>query len=75
MNCLKIGDNNIVEAKSYLGRQANLSNGCIIGAGCKINTGKYYFTKNEVQLLAVQLIVSDSLITKEWILYKTSTTI
>jgi len=38
VNCLKIGDNNIVEAKSYLGRQANLSNGCIIGAGCKINT-------------------------------------
>lgn len=38
VNCLKIGDNNIVEAKSYLGRHANLSNGCIIGAGCKMNT-------------------------------------
>lgn len=38
VNCLKIGDNNIVEAKSYLGRNSNLSNGCIIGAGCKITS-------------------------------------
>lgn len=38
VNCLKIGDNNIIEAKSYLGRNSNLSNGCIIGAGCKITS-------------------------------------
>ena len=50
MNCLKIGDNNIIEAKSYLGRQANLSNGCIIGAGCKINTGKLLESMYRVNL-------------------------
>ena len=43
VNCLKIGDNNIVEAKSYLGRNSNLSNGCIIGAGCKITSGENIF--------------------------------
>nr|ALS04445.1 dynactin subunit 4 [Acartia pacifica] len=38
VSCLKIGDNNIVEAKSFVGRNSNMSNGCIIGAGCKITT-------------------------------------
>ena len=32
---LKIGDSNILEAKSYVGRDTNLSNGCIVGAGCR----------------------------------------
>ena len=32
---LKIGDSNILEAKCFVGRQANLSNGCIVGAGCR----------------------------------------
>eukprot|EP00088_Acartia_fossae_P032766 TRINITY_DN33511_c0_g1_i1.p1 TRINITY_DN33511_c0_g1~~TRINITY_DN33511_c0_g1_i1.p1 ORF type:complete len:185 (+),score=17.25 TRINITY_DN33511_c0_g1_i1:38-592(+) len=35
---LKIGDNNVMEAKSFLGRQTSLSNGCIVGAGCKLTT-------------------------------------
>ena len=35
---LKIGDSNIIEAKSYVGRQTNLSNGCIVGAGCRLTT-------------------------------------
>ena len=33
---LKIGDNNILEAKSFVGRQTSLSHGCIIGAGCQL---------------------------------------
>ena len=32
---LKIGDSNILEAKSFVGRNTNLSNGCIVGAGCR----------------------------------------
>ena len=32
---LKIGDSNILEAKSYVGRKTYLSNGCIVGAGCR----------------------------------------
>ena len=31
---LKIGDSNILEAKCTVGRHTNLSNGCIVGAGC-----------------------------------------
>ena len=32
---LKIGDSNILEAKSFVGRSMNVSNGCIVGAGCR----------------------------------------
>ena len=37
-NALKIGDNNVLESKSYVGRATELSNGCIVGAGCKVMT-------------------------------------
>jgi len=33
---LKIGDSNILEAKCSVGRHTNLSNGCIVGAGCTL---------------------------------------
>jgi len=33
---LKIGDSNILEAKCFVGRKTNLSNGCIVGAGCRL---------------------------------------
>ena len=33
---LKIGDSNILEAKCSVGRHTNLSNGCIVGAGCSL---------------------------------------
>jgi len=35
---LKIGDSNILEAKSFVGRNTNLSNGCIVGAGCRLTS-------------------------------------
>ncbi|XP_023321861.1 dynactin subunit 6 [Eurytemora carolleeae] len=35
---LRIGDNNVVESKSSIGRLTNLSNGCIVGAGCRLTT-------------------------------------
>jgi len=35
---LHIGDNNILEAKARLGRQTELSNGCIIGAMCQVTS-------------------------------------
>ena len=35
---LKIGDFNNVESKSIVGKSTVLTNGCIIGAGCKIVT-------------------------------------
>ena len=37
-NALKIGDNNILESKSLVGRATELSNGCIVGAGCHVTT-------------------------------------
>jgi len=40
VTCLKIGDNNVMEAKSFLGRHSNLSNGCIVGAGCRLTTNE-----------------------------------
>jgi len=37
-NALKIGDNNVLESKSVVGRATELSNGCIVGAGCHVTT-------------------------------------
>ncbi|KDR17944.1 dynactin subunit 6 [Zootermopsis nevadensis] len=34
---LKIGDNNVLEAKSFVGRAVELTNGCIVGAACKLS--------------------------------------
>ena len=39
-HALKIGDNNVLESKSYIGRATELSNGCIVGAGCKVMTAE-----------------------------------
>ena len=39
-HALKIGDNNVFESKSYVGRTTELSNGCIIGAGCQVMTAE-----------------------------------
>ena len=44
---LKIGDSNILEAKSYVGRGTGLSHGCIIGAGCHLTTDEV-LTENSV---------------------------
>ena len=44
---LKIGDSNILEAKSFVGRNMNLSNGCIVGAGCRL-TAEETLTENSV---------------------------
>ncbi|KAJ9595065.1 hypothetical protein L9F63_013630 [Diploptera punctata] len=33
---MKIGDNNVLEAKCYVGREVELTNGCFIGAACKL---------------------------------------
>nr|CAG4644441.1 EOG090X0I48 [Lepidurus arcticus] len=37
---LKIGDSNIVESKAKVGRQTYLSNGCVIGAACNVDTSE-----------------------------------
>ena len=39
-HALKIGDNNILESKCRVGRSARLSNGCIVGAACALETGE-----------------------------------
>lgn len=33
---LNIGDNNVLECKSYIGHGINLGIGCVIGAGCRL---------------------------------------
>ncbi|KAH0628502.1 hypothetical protein JD844_009778 [Phrynosoma platyrhinos] len=35
---MKIGDNNVIESKAYVGRNVILTSGCIIGACCNVNT-------------------------------------
>ncbi|XP_007174117.1 dynactin subunit 6 isoform X1 [Balaenoptera acutorostrata] len=35
---MKIGDNNVIESKAYVGRNVILTSGCIIGACCSLNT-------------------------------------
>ncbi|CAH1252354.1 DCTN6 [Branchiostoma lanceolatum] len=39
-NCesLRIGDNNVVEAKARVGRQTELSSGCVIGSYCEVSS-------------------------------------
>ncbi|CAL8241928.1 unnamed protein product [Merluccius merluccius] len=37
---LKIGDNNVIESKADLGKSVSLTSGCIIGAGCQVNTSE-----------------------------------
>ncbi|XP_065567673.1 dynactin subunit 6-like [Artemia franciscana] len=34
----KIGDNNVIESKAYIGRNTRLSNGCVIGAKVRVTT-------------------------------------
>ncbi|XP_066603181.1 dynactin subunit 6 [Prorops nasuta] len=33
---MKVGDNNILEAKAYVAHQVEVTNGCVIGAGCSL---------------------------------------
>ncbi|KAI1887708.1 hypothetical protein AGOR_G00193100 [Albula goreensis] len=35
---MKIGDNNVIESKAVVGRNAILTSGCIVGACCQVNT-------------------------------------
>lgn len=32
----KIGDNNIFESKCFVGNKVTITNGCIVGAGCRL---------------------------------------
>uniref|UniRef100_A0ABD2VSY7 Dynactin subunit 6 n=1 Tax=Trichogramma kaykai TaxID=54128 RepID=A0ABD2VSY7_9HYME len=32
----KVGDNNILECKSFVGKEVELSNGCVVGVGCSM---------------------------------------
>ncbi|RZF41122.1 hypothetical protein LSTR_LSTR002754 [Laodelphax striatellus] len=36
VNASAIGDHNVIEAKSYVGEGIEITNGCIIGAGCQL---------------------------------------
>ena len=58
-NALKIGDHNVLESKSFVGRTTVLSNGCVIGAGCRIDTNEtlpencvVYGLKSERQIMS-----------------------
>lgn len=37
-HALKIGDHNVLESKSVVGRSTELTDGCIIGAGCHVTS-------------------------------------
>ncbi|XP_077996578.1 dynactin subunit 6-like [Glandiceps talaboti] len=43
----KVGNNNVVEAKAVVGRNTELSNGCIIGADCEV-TSQEVLSENTV---------------------------
>ena len=58
-NALKIGDHNILESKSFVGRATVLSNGCVVGAGCSIETNEIlpencviYGSRSERQIMS-----------------------
>ncbi|XP_067413076.1 dynactin subunit 6 isoform X3 [Emydura macquarii macquarii] len=35
---MKMGDNNVIESKAFVGRNVILTSGCVIGACCNVNT-------------------------------------
>ncbi|XP_072261525.1 dynactin subunit 6 [Pyxicephalus adspersus] len=37
-HAMKIGDNNVIESKAFVGRNVILTSGCIIGACCQVDT-------------------------------------
>jgi len=37
---LKVGDGNVLEAKSRVGRRAELTDGCVVGAGCRLDAAE-----------------------------------
>ncbi|XP_026294239.1 dynactin subunit 6 [Frankliniella occidentalis] len=43
----KMGDQNVLEVKSHVGREVEIKSGCIIGAACKL-TGKEVLPENTV---------------------------
>ncbi|KAJ8924464.1 hypothetical protein NQ315_007261 [Exocentrus adspersus] len=47
----KIGNNNVFESKCYVGNKVTVSNGCIIGAGCRVT---------EEQILKENIIIFGS---------------
>ena len=58
-NALKIGDHNVLEMKSFVGRTTVLSNGCVVGSGCNIETNEIlpencviYGSSNERQIMS-----------------------
>ena len=47
VEALEIGDKNTFECKSYVSSDVKISNGCIIGAGCRVD-GKFDLPENTV---------------------------
>lgn len=43
----KIGDNNVFESKCYVGNKVTVTNGCTIGAGCKL-TAEQVLKENSI---------------------------
>jgi dynactin-6 len=44
---LSIGDRNVFECKSYVSAGVTVTNGCVIGAGCKL-TGEQVLTERTI---------------------------
>ncbi|XP_055380138.1 dynactin subunit 6-like [Condylostylus longicornis] len=47
VKALKIGDKNVFECKSFVSDEVEVSSGCVIGAGCRLE-GKYKLAENTV---------------------------
>lgn len=47
VEAIKIGERNIFECKSYVSSDVQISNGCVIGAGCRV-TGKHILPENTI---------------------------
>lgn len=55
----KIGDNNVFEAKCFVGNKVTVSDGCIIGAGCKLT--QQQTLKNNVVVYGEKCFIRDAL--------------
>ena len=57
---LRIGNNNILECKSFIGPNIELTNNCIIGAGCKLKDPTDQSSNSQIERLEPNTIISGS---------------
>lgn len=56
----RIGNNNILECKSFIGPNCELTNNCIIGAGCRLKDPAGHSVESQVEIFQPNTIITGS---------------